>query len=103
MTERKNDSAPWVDSDDAPDLSQADLSHAVWHVAGREVTAAVGKKAMRRAARGRPAGTVKTDTKQAVTVRYSPDVLAAFLAMGAGWQAKMDDALREWLRTHTIA
>jgi uncharacterized protein (DUF4415 family) len=29
------------------------------------------------------------------------DVLAAFRAMGTGgWQAKMDDALREWLRTH---
>ena len=35
--------------------------------------------------------------------RYSPDVLAAFRAMGTGWQAKMDDALREWLRTHNAA
>jgi uncharacterized protein (DUF4415 family) len=48
--------------------------------------------------RGRPAGTAKPGTtKQAVTVRYSPDVLAAFRGMGAGWQAKMDEALREWL------
>lgn len=54
-------------------------------------------------ARGRPAGTTKpSTTKQAVTVRYSPDVLAAFRSMGAGWQAKMDDALREWLnQRHT--
>ena len=103
MTESKNASAPWVDPDDAPDLSEADLSHAVWHIAGRQVSPEVGQQAMRRAARGRPAGSVKTDTKQAVTVRYSPDVLAAFRAMGAGWQAKMDDALREWLRTHTAA
>ena len=100
MTENKNGSVPWIDPDDAPDLSQADLSQAVWRVAGREVSAEVGQQAMRRAARGRPVGSVKADTKQAVTVRYSPDVLAAFRAMGTGWQAKMDDALREWLRTH---
>lgn len=52
--------------------------------------------------RGRPVGTTKPGTtKQAVTIRYSPDVLAAFRSMGAGWQAKMDDALREWLQTHS--
>lgn len=48
-------------------------------------------------ARGRPAGTRKGDTKQAVTVRYSPDVLEAFRATGPGWQARMNEALREWL------
>jgi uncharacterized protein (DUF4415 family) len=51
--------------------------------------------------RGRPVGTRKDDTKQAVTVRYSPDVLAAFKATGAGWQTRMNDALRDWLRTHS--
>ena len=52
-------------------------------------------------ARGRPAGSVKKDAKQAVTVRYSPDVLEAFKATGAGWQTRMNDALRDWLRTHS--
>ena len=103
MTENKTASAPWIDPDDAPDLSQVDVSQAVWHVAGREVSPEIGQQAMRRAARGRPVGSVKADAKQAVTVRYSPDVLAAFRAMGTGWQAKMDDALREWLRTHNAA
>ena len=55
------------------------------------------------AARGRPVGTTKANTKQAVTVRYSPDVLAAFKATGKGWQTRMDDALRDWLRTHSAA
>lgn len=53
--------------------------------------------------RGRPAGSVKGDTKQAVTVRYSPEVLAAFRATGAGWQARMNDVLLEWVRTHSPA
>jgi uncharacterized protein (DUF4415 family) len=52
-------------------------------------------------ARGRPVGSTKDDAKQAVTVRYSPDVLAAFRATGAGWQTRMNDALREWLQTHS--
>jgi uncharacterized protein (DUF4415 family) len=51
--------------------------------------------------RGRPVGTLKDDSKQAVTVRYSPDVLNAFRATGAGWQARMNDALRDWLNTHS--
>jgi BrnA antitoxin of type II toxin-antitoxin system len=40
-------------------------------------------------------------TKEQVAVRYSPDVLAAFRATGAGWQTRMNDALRDWLRTHS--
>ena len=52
-------------------------------------------------ARGRPVGSTKDDAKQAVTVRYSPDVLAAFRATGAGWQTRMNDALKEWLQTHS--
>ena len=52
-------------------------------------------------ARGRPVGTLKSDAKQAVTVRYSPDVLAAFRATGAGWQTRMNEALKDWLQTHS--
>jgi uncharacterized protein (DUF4415 family) len=52
-------------------------------------------------ARGRPVGSIKDDSKQAVTVRYSPDVLAAFRATGAGWQARMNDALKDWLKNHS--
>jgi len=50
---------------------------------------------------GRPVGSLKEDAKQAVTMRYSPDVLRAFRATGPGWQRRMNDALRDWLRTHS--
>lgn len=53
--------------------------------------------------RGRPVGTRKADSKQAVTVRYSPDVLEYFRSTGTGWQARMDTALKEWMREHTSA
>ena len=36
-------------------------------------------------------------TKQSVSIRYSPDVLAYFKATGAGWQTRMNDALRDWV------
>jgi len=29
-----------------------------------------------------------------------PDILAAFKNSGRGWQTRMNDALRDWLRTH---
>ncbi|CAM4131420.1 BrnA antitoxin family protein [Bordetella tumbae] len=39
-------------------------------------------------------------TKIQTSVRYDADVLAAFKADGPGWQSRMNDALREWLREH---
>jgi uncharacterized protein (DUF4415 family) len=45
--------------------------------------------------RGRPP---KDDSKLHVSVRLSPDVLEAFRAMGRGWQGRMNEALREWLK-----
>ena len=40
-------------------------------------------------------------TKQLVSVRYSPEVLAFFKASGAGWQSRMDDALKQWVSSHS--
>lgn len=45
-------------------------------------------------------GPQKFPTKVAVTVRYSPDVLAYFKASGEGWQTRMNDALREYVKKH---
>ena len=42
-------------------------------------------------------------TKEQVAVRYSPEVLAYFRATGAGWQTRMDEALREYVSQHKAA
>ena len=42
-------------------------------------------------------GTQQAPTKQLVSVRYSPEVLAYFKATGTGWQTRMNDALLEWV------
>ena len=48
--------------------------------------------------RGRPAG---SGTKEQVAIRLDHDVLAAFRTGGPGWQTRMNEALRDWLRTHS--
>lgn len=94
----------WIDPDDAPELTDDFFEKGVWRIGERVVSPQDGVAAFKQAARrGRPAGSSKPNAKQAVTVRYSPEVLAAFKATGAGWQARMNDALRDWLRTHTPA
>ena len=46
---------------------------------------------------GRPKAEV---TKERITIRLSPDVLAAFKATGKGWQSRIDAALKEWVQEH---
>ena len=48
--------------------------------------------------RGRPAG---SGSKEQVAIRFDREVLSAFRASGPGWQTRMNDALRDWLRTHS--
>jgi len=47
--------------------------------------------------RGRPKATV---TKERTSIRLSRDVLDRFRATGAGWQTRIDVALKEWLANH---
>lgn len=48
--------------------------------------------------RGR--GKQKSPTKVSTTVRFDPDVLEAFRATGRGWQTRMNDVLKDWLKEH---
>ncbi len=45
-------------------------------------------------------GAQKAPTKERITIRLSPDVLARFRAGGDGWQTRVDEALKDWLTTH---
>jgi uncharacterized protein (DUF4415 family) len=48
-------------------------------------------------------GPQKDPTKERITIRLSADVLESFRATGPGWQARVNAALREWLRQHRPA
>jgi uncharacterized protein (DUF4415 family) len=74
----------WADPDDAPELTDewfegADLK--------------VNEKVVRR---GRPPGS----NKRQVAIRLDKDIIERFKAGGAGWQTRLNTALREWMDTH---
>jgi len=54
----------------------------------------VGNKLVRG---GRPRAAI---TKRSLTLRYDADVVDAFRATGKGWQTRMNNALRDWLKTN---
>jgi uncharacterized protein (DUF4415 family) len=41
--------------------------------------------------------------KVPTTIRFDPDVLAALKASGKGWQTRVNDAMRELIRSHSAA
>ena len=49
--------------------------------------------------RGRPAGS----NKQQVAIRFDTDVLAQLRASGKGWQTRVNDVMRDWLKKHPSA
>lgn len=91
----QNSPKTWVDPDDAPELTDEFFEKGVWRIGDQivsrnEAQAEAGKR------RGRPAG---SGTKISTTIRFDAEVLAAFKATGDGWQTRMNDALRDWLKS----
>jgi len=41
--------------------------------------------------------------KLLISIRYSPEVIDYFKSSGAGWQARMDAVLREYVQSHSAA
>lgn len=78
----------WIDPDDAPELTDEFFTQADGFVGGKLVR------------RGRPKAEVP---KLTLTVRYDADVVAAFKATGKGWQTRMNAALRDWLKSNSLA
>lgn len=85
MTAKKPSTNPAFDEDDAPDLSSPE-----WQ-------AKFAKAGVRR---GRPP---LEDPKVSTTIRLSKDVIERFKAGGPGWQTRIDEALRDWIRKHDAA
>ncbi|MGD0959863.1 MAG: BrnA antitoxin family protein [Methylomonas sp.] len=49
------------------------------------------------------AGRPRTEAPKVFTgIRLDADVLEAFRATGKGWQTRMNDVLKEWLKHHSI-
>ncbi len=53
---------------------------------------------LKKALRGRPK---LEQVKEPLSLRLSPEVVSAFRASGAGWQTRIDGALKDWLKSNT--
>ena len=81
MIENKDSIEEDFDPDTAPDLSRDGWPEKFANVAVR---------------RGRPP---VARPKISTTIRLSQDVIEHFRADGKGWQTRIDEALREWIRS----
>lgn len=89
----KNTAQPWVDPDDAPELSAGDFERGVWQIGDKLVTKEAAQAAIAETLRrGRPPVEVK---RPMVSMRLDPDVLAALRASGKGWQTRVNAVLRQ--------
>jgi len=96
MTAKKADSPhSWVDPDDAPELTDDFFVKATPMIGDKVVSKANFTKEFKK--RGRPAG---TGAKSPTTIRLDDDILTSFKSTGKGWQTRVNNALREWLREH---
>ncbi|MCW5696349.1 MAG: BrnA antitoxin family protein [Bauldia sp.] len=85
MTERGKDTQrPWVDPDDAPELTADDFARGDIYDGQRLVR------------RGRPP--VGREPKESVTIRLSREVLNHFRAGGPGWQTRLNAALESTVK-----
>lgn len=92
MNAKDNDTkTTWVDPDDAPELTEA------WFEAAYQYQ---GDTLVKRG-RGRPPIPM-SDRKVPVKIRYDPDVVEAFRQTGKGWQTRMNQALRQYLKEHDV-
>ncbi len=97
IAKKSNTPRNWVDPDDAPELTDADFAKGVWQIGDKIVSREEAQTAIKKALRGRPAGTA---TKTSTTIRFDDDILAAFKNSGRGWQTRLNAALRDWLKEH---
>lgn len=48
-------------------------------------------------------GAQKAALKVPTTIRFDADILAALKASGRGWQTRVNEAMREWVKTHSTS
>jgi uncharacterized protein (DUF4415 family) len=89
---------PELLDNDAPEVTKE------WFAKARPASEMLGEllgdkvaKEMLKPKRGRP---VLAKPKEHVNIRLDADVLGAFKETGAGWQTRVNNALRDWLKTH---
>ncbi|MDF8334099.1 BrnA antitoxin family protein [Novosphingobium cyanobacteriorum] len=90
MTDQKFTQADWDEVSDNPEWTEEDFRNArPFAEVFSHLAATIGKR-----------GPQKKPTKVSTTLRLSPDVVAHFRATGKGWQARIDQVLKDWVASH---
>jgi len=96
----KSTAQVWIDPDDSPELTGEFFEQATPMIGDKVVSKDEFKRAAKTALRGRPPVDAP---RKAINIRLSQDILDTFKATGKGWQTRVNEALREWLKTHNPA
>lgn len=94
----QNKRTEWVDPDDAPELTAEFFEKATPMIGGREVTIEEYRRAVKDSVLSK--SPPLDDSKVAFVFRLDADIFAAFAATGDEWEARMNDALREWMKAN---
>jgi uncharacterized protein (DUF4415 family) len=78
---------------DSPATTEADWGQAFTSHSAAELHAEVVRRVR---------GGNQHPTKEQVSIQYDAEVLAAFRATGRGWQTRMNEALKDWLKGHAV-
>jgi uncharacterized protein (DUF4415 family) len=96
----QNSPTSWIDPDDAPELTEDFFEHGEWKIGDQPVSAQEGATLLRKALSSD--APEAENTQLTLTMRYDAEVIDAFKATGNGWQLRMNTALRDWLKTHSL-
>jgi len=89
----------WIDPDDAPELTDDFFENATPMIGDRVVTKKEFAMAAEEAIRN--SKPTRITPQQSLTMLVDADIVAVFKATGDGWQARMNEALRDWLKTNS--
>lgn len=86
-----------------PKIDQEDFEWTAAELKAAKKFADLPKSLQTKLASRKPRGAQVSPTKISTTIRLSSEVIDSFKATGAGWQTRIDLALKEWLKEHELA
>lgn len=92
---------PLTDQDgEVRELTPEDFKH--FRPAGEVLTQLFSKEVAAEMLAPKPGRKLGSGVKESQNMRFDRDILVTFKATGKGWQTRMNDALREWLKEHPM-
>ncbi|MBC7964244.1 MAG: BrnA antitoxin family protein [Steroidobacteraceae bacterium] len=91
---------PYLIDDENPEWTTEDFKNA--RPAGEILHEIFSKEVADEMLAPKPGRKLGSGLKDAQNIRFDRDILATFKATGKGWQTRMNDALRTYLKEHPL-